>query len=332
MAALPRRLILAGLALIAVAAIIAVVSLSAPPQEIASETAGELPHADLSEAEMTVLVSGAQPAEYDPCLHCHVSGADEGIWTPSARWAIFGLAGLIFAFGVYRAASVWTTRAPWKSLTRRTAGWIDERYDLAKPLEKFLQKPVPGYARRWWYCLGGITAFLFIVQAATGMMLAFYYNPTPEAAYISIQYIETEVFFGAGIRAIHHWAANGMVVMCIAHMARVFINGAYKAPRELNWIGGMFLLIATLAFGFTGYLLSWDQRAFWATTVGTEIAGSLPIIGDPALVFSRVGWGVGELTLSRFYAVHVLVLPAATVALMGLHFLMVRRLGVARPL
>jgi hypothetical protein len=296
MAALPQRLILAGLAVIAVAAIIAVVSLAVPPQVIAVDAGDESPHAGLTEAGMAVLVSGAQPAEHDPCLHCHVSGSDEGIWT------------------------------------RRAAGWIDARYDLAKPLEKMLQKPVPAYARRWWYCLGGITAFLFVVQAVTGIMLAFYYKPTPEAAYSSIQYIESEVFFGAGLRAIHHWAANGMVVMCIAHMARVFINGAYKAPRELNWVGGMLLLIATLAFGFTGYLLPWDQRAFWATTVGTEIAGSLPIIGDPALVFSRVGWGVGELTLSRFYAVHVLVLPAVTVALMGLHFLMVRRLGIARPL
>jgi quinol-cytochrome oxidoreductase complex cytochrome b subunit len=171
-----------------------------------------------------------------------------------------------------------------------------------------------------------------VVQAATGILLAFYYKPTPEAAYSSIQFIEEQVRFGAGVRMIHHWAANGMIVLCVAHMLRVFIMGAFKPPRELNWVSGVLLLVLTLAFGFTGYLLPWDQRAFWATTVGSEIAGSIPIIGDLALVFLRVGWNVTSLTLSRFYALHVIALPIFTLVMMGLHFLMVRRQGVARPL
>ncbi|MCK4727105.1 MAG: cytochrome b N-terminal domain-containing protein, partial [Anaerolineales bacterium] len=197
---------------------------------------------------------------------------------------------------------------------------------------KILNKPVPKYALRWWYCLGGITAFLFVVQGLTGIMLAFYYKPTPDAAYASIQFIESQVRFGASIRMVHHWAANGMIVLCIAHMLRVFIMGAFKPPRELNWVSGALLLTLTLAFGFTGYLLPWDQRAFWATTVGSEIAGGIPVIGSLALIFLRVGWSVTELTLSRFYALHILALPLATVGLMLLHFLMVRKQGIAKPL
>jgi hypothetical protein len=276
--------------------------------------------------------SATLPPNQDPCLHCHIGGENKGLWTPLARWTLFGGLGMVFAFGIYRSASAWVTRAPWKPLIPRAAGWVDERYQLAEGLSKVLGKPVPRYALRWWYCLGGMTAFLFVVQGLTGILLAFYYRPTPEAAYASIQFIETQVRFGAAIRAIHHWAANGMIVMCMAHMLRVFITGAFKPPRELNWVSGVLLMVLTLAFGFTGYLLPWDQRAFWATTVGTEIAGSIPVIGSLALVFLRVGWDVSGQTLSRFYALHVIVVPLATVAFMGAHFLMIRRQGIARPL
>ncbi len=278
------------------------------------------------------LASSLPPPQEDPCQHCHLAGENKGIWTPLTRWSVFGLAGLVFAFGFYRTTSVWITRSPWKPMSVRAGEWIDERYQVKQPLEAILSKPVPKIALRWWYCLGGITAFLFVVQAVTGIMLAFYYKPTPEQAFASIQFIENEVRFGASIRAIHHWAANGMIVMCLAHMIRVFIVGAYKPPRELNWVNGVLLLILTLAFGFTGYLLPWDQRAFWATTVGSEIAGSIPVIGELALVFLRVGWTVSDLTLSRFYALHIILLPILTLALMGLHFLMIRRQGIARPL
>jgi len=191
---------------------------------------------------------------------------------------------------------------------------------------------VPLFATRWYYCLGGITFALFAIQGITGIMLAAYYQPTPEGAYSSIQYIENEVRFGSSIRAIHHWAANGMVVMVVAHMLRVFITGAYKPPRELNWVNGIFLLVLTLAFGFTGYLLPWDQTAFWASTVGTEIAGAEPIIGNLALVFLRGGWDIAAVTLTRFYALHIMVLPAAILLFLVGHFLMIRRQGIARPL
>lgn len=298
---------------------------AAPPADLPPALSAAITEARMSAAEVP------QPAT-DPCLHCHILGENTGMWTPLARWTLFGMVGMTFAYGFYRSASVWKTRQPFKPLTARSAEWVDERYQVREPLEKVLNKPVPRFALRWWYCLGGITAFLFVVQAATGIMLAFYYQPTAEAAYASIQYIETQVHFGAAVRAVHHWAANGMILMCAAHLARVFVMGAYKAPREFNWISGVLLFVLTLAFGFTGYLLPWDQRAFWATTVGSEIAGSIPVIGELALVFLRVGWTVSGMTLSRFYALHVIILPITTLAAMGTHFLMVRRLGIARPL
>jgi cytochrome b6 len=272
------------------------------------------------------------PPEKDPCLHCHITGEEKGLWTPLVRWIMFGGAGLIFAFGIYRSSSVWVTREPWKPILSRTADWFDSRYEISDPLSKFLSKPVPNFARRWWYCLGGITAFLFVVQGLTGIMLAFYYQPTPEQAYTSIQFIETQVNFGSSIRMIHHWSANGMILMCTAHMIRVFIMGAYKKPREFNWVSGVLLMLLTLGFGLTGYLLPWDQRAFWATTVATEIGAAIPVIGDLVLVFARVGWDIAAETLTRFYALHILILPLVTVASMGAHFIMVRRQGIAKPL
>jgi quinol-cytochrome oxidoreductase complex cytochrome b subunit len=184
---------------------------------------------------------------------------------------------------------------------------------------------------RWWYCLGGITAFLFAVQAVTGILLAFYYKPTPKP--------HTPAFSTSRPRSVldqryvlSPWSANGMVVMCTAHMLRVLIMGAYKKPRELNWVSGVLLLLLTLVFGFTGYLLPWDQRAFWASTVGTEIAAAIPVVGDLALVMLRVGWDVSAETLSRFYSLHVIFLPIMVIVSMGAHFLMVRRLGIAKPL
>jgi len=278
------------------------------------------------------LIATPPPATQDTCSSCHILGQNKGLWTPLARWTLFGSLGLLFVFGVFRSASTWVTRSPWKPLTNRAVGWVDDRYKISEPLTKILKKPVPKYALHWWYCLGGITAFLFVVLGITGILLAFYYKPTPEAAYSSIQFIESQVYFGSAIRAIHHWCANAMIVMCVAHMLRVFIMGAYKRPRELNWLSGVLLLILTLVFGFTGYLLPWDQRAFWATTVGSEIAGAIPAIGNLALVLLRVGWNVTGDTLSRFYGLHVIIVPLATVAFMVTHFLMIRRQGIAKPL
>ena len=272
------------------------------------------------------------PAKQDPCLHCHIRGEEKGLWTPITRWMVFGTSGLILTFGILRTTSAIRTRTPWKRIPIRITDWLEERFQYKEPLSKILNKPVPDWQRRWWYCLGGLTAFFFFVQGITGIMLAFYYKPTPEAAYSSIQFIETQVYFGKAIRMIHHWSANGMVLMCFAHMLRVFIMGAYKKPRELNWVSGVALFILTLAFGFTGYLLPWDQRAFWATTVGSEIAGGIPVIGSLALVLLRVGWDISALTLSRFYALHILIIPIVTVVMMGAHFIMIRRQGIMKPL
>ena len=279
-----------------------------------------------------VFVSASPPVGQDNCLHCHIAGENKNLWTPLARWSVFGVFGMVFAFGMYRSASVWTGRKAWKPLWARTVEWVDERYELSPVLSKLAAKPVPRFAMKWWYCLGGITASLFVVQGITGIMLAFYYKPSAAEAYNSILFIENEVRFGAAMRMIHHWAANGMIVMCIAHMARVFVMGAYKKPRELNWVSGVLLLILTLVFGFTGYLLPWDQRAYWATTVGTDIAGSVPAVGNLVLVLLRVGWDVSEATLGRFYGLHIIVTPLLTLGFMLAHFMMIRKLGIAKPL
>jgi hypothetical protein len=272
------------------------------------------------------------PPELDTCQHCHLSGSIENLWTPLARWSVAGLGGLLFIFGAYRTSSTWIGRHKWKPLWARAVDWVDDRYQVIKPVQKALDKPVPLFATRWMYCLGGITFTLFVIQILTGVMLTFYYKPTPDAAYASILFIENEVRFGAAIRAIHHWSANGMVFMVVAHMIRVFIHGAYKAPRELNWVSGVVLLVLTLGFGLTGYLLPWDQRAYWATTVASEIAGGVPQIGDLVLVFLRGGWDVTAVTLSRFFALHVIVLPIIIIAFLGAHFLMIRRQGISKPL
>lgn len=272
------------------------------------------------------------PAAEDTCQHCHLSGSIKDLFFPLGRWLVFATFGLAFVYGTFRMGSAWVTHRPWKPIPARTVDWVDERLHVKEPLTKALAKPVPGFARMWWYCLGGLTFALFAVLAITGIMLAFYYKPTPDEAYASIQLIETQVRFGSAIRAIHHWAANGMVVLVVAHMLRVFITGAFKPPRELNWVTGVVLLVVTLGFGFTGYLLPWDQTAFWASTVGTEIAGAEPAVGNLALILLRGGWDVGAETLSRFYGLHVIVLPILILVLLGGHFLMIRRQGIAKPL
>ena len=328
---LARTLIFTGLFVVILAGILLAATYLHEQSYSSAASSGTVDRSRVTVASTNPSVTIPSP-KMESCLSCHITGENKNLWTPLARWVVFGTFGLVFAFGIYRSASVWTQRKPWKPLTARAAGWVDERYQVSEPLSKILKKPVPKYALHWWYCLGGITAFLFVVQGITGIMLAFYYKPTAADAYASIQFIETQVRFGSAIRMIHLWAANGMIVMCVAHMLRVFIMGAYKRPRELNWISGVILLILTLAFGFTGYLLPWDQRAFWATTVGTQIAGAIPAVGNLALIFLRMGWDVSDATLGRFYGFHIIVIPLITVAFMLAHFLMVRRLGVKKPL
>ena len=221
------------------------------------------------------------------------------------------------------------SRANWWT---RVGDWFDERFDVRIPLQAFLKKPVPKHAIRWYFCLGGITFALFVIQGVTGILLSLYYKPTPEQAYDSILFIMNNVRFGWLIRSIHSWSASLMIAFCVAHMLRVFITGSYKNPRELNWVAGTFLLLLTLAFGFTGYLLPWDQKALWGSTVGSEILGVVPLIGDALLGLLRGGAEITGLTLTRFYGLHMLVLPVLVFMFLAVHFVIIRRQGISGPL
>ncbi len=211
----------------------------------------------------------------------------------------------------------------------RLIDWIDVRVGIRQIVSYTLHVSIPRSAHTFY--LGGITLFFFGVQAITGILLALYYHPTPDAAYDSILFIMNNVSFGWLIRSIHAWSANLMIVFCILHLLRVAIQGAYRPPRELTWLVGIGLLLLTLGFGFTGYLLPWDERAFWATTVGTEIAGSVPLIGGAIQTFLRGGPDLSALTLSRFFDVHVLVLPVTLAGALLIHLLFIHQQGLADP-
>jgi quinol-cytochrome oxidoreductase complex cytochrome b subunit len=212
---------------------------------------------------------------------------------------------------------------------RGPVDWVVQRLGLTATMEDQYNRIVPKHATNYIYCFGGIAFVLFIILAATGILLSVYYQPTPDTAYQSVLNISTHVQFGWWIRSIHRWSAGAMVLLVFIHTLRVFFTGAYKAPRELNWLTGVLLLLITLGFGFTGYLLPWDQKAYWATKVGTDIAGSVPFLGHFLLVTLRGGEQISAATLGRFFTLHVLVLPAIIVALLLGHFWMIRRHGIS---
>lgn len=207
--------------------------------------------------------------------------------------------------------------------------WVDERTGIVDFVGVLLHVTIPRSAHT--YYLGGITLFCFTVQVTTGILLTLYYQGTPDNAYNSVLYIMNGLNFGWLVRSVHAWSANLMIIFCVMHLLRVVIQGAYKKPREITWMMGMLLLFVTLGFGFTGYLLPWDQRAYWATTVGTEIAGAVPGAGNFILQFLRGGSSVGALTLSRFYGVHTLVLPITLAAILGAHLFIIHQQGLADP-
>lgn len=207
--------------------------------------------------------------------------------------------------------------------------WLDHRLGLTTIYTTVLDRKVPKV--NWWYTFGSATLFLFIMQAVTGIFLSVYYVPSPDHAYESIQYIMNEVAFGWLIRGIHHWGATLMVIFIFIHMLRTFFFAAYKYPRELTWITGVVLLLCTLGMGFTGYLLPWNQRAYWATTVGTSIAGTVPFIGPFIERVLRGGSDLSAVTLARFFSVHIWFIPATIIALIGVHLYMVIRLGISAP-
>ena len=205
--------------------------------------------------------------------------------------------------------------------------WLNERLGLNTIYSTVLDRKVPKV--NWWFTLGSASLFLFTLQAVTGIFLTMYYVPSPDHAYDSIQFIMTGVPFGWLIRGIHHWGATLMVITVFAHMLRTFYMAAYKYPRELTWLTGVVLLFSTLGMGFTGYLLPWNQRAYWATTVGTQIPGTVPFIGEWITRILRGGTDLSAVTLARFFSVHIWVLPVLIIMMIGIHMYLIIRLGIA---
>jgi len=216
------------------------------------------------------------------------------------------------------------------TVAEKVFDFVDERVGLKLLTAKMLNESVPG-GSRWAYVFGSLLLFIFIMQSVTGVLLMFYYVPTADHAYASTQYILHDVDYGWFLLSYHFWGSSAMVVCVFAHMSQVFLWGAYKKPRELIWVVGLALFALVMAFGFTGYLLPWDQRAYWATTVGVEIIDKVPVLGDFLARFLKGGAVPGQMTLSRFFVIHVMVLPAVLIGLAGLHLFLFRCAGPAGP-
>ena len=209
--------------------------------------------------------------------------------------------------------------------------WLDERIGLADIEKLARKKQIPVHRHSLWYYFGGMTLFLFVVQVATGILLLLYYRPSAEEAYESVQFLMAEVQFGWLIRSIHAWSANLMIFALFVHMFSVLLLKAYRRPREVTWFSGVGLLGLALGFGFTGYLLPWNELSYFATKVGTEITGAVPVVGAFLLRLLRGGDEVTGATLTRFYGIHVAILPAITTALLGLHLFLVQKHGMSVP-
>jgi menaquinol-cytochrome c reductase cytochrome b subunit len=210
------------------------------------------------------------------------------------------------------------------------AGWVDSRMGGSGFLTGMLYRKVPK-GTNWFYTLGSATLFAFLIQAVTGVILAMFYTPSPTQAYASITHLTNDVFLGEFVRGMHKWGASVMIILIFLHMARTFFFGAYKYPRELNWVIGVVLLILTLVMGLTGYLLPFDQRSFWATIVANNITATGPVAGPYLADFLRAGPEIGDTTLQRFYAIHMLLVPALIIALIGAHLYLVVKLGTTAP-
>jgi quinol-cytochrome oxidoreductase complex cytochrome b subunit len=209
-------------------------------------------------------------------------------------------------------------------------GWVDERTGATPFLTGMLFRKVPK-GTNWFYTLGSGTLFAFVVQAITGVFLAMFYTPSPTEAYASITHITNDVFLGEFVRGMHKWGATVMIILIFLHMGRTFFFGAYKYPRELNWVIGVILIVLTLLMGLTGYLLPFDQRSYWATIVAMNINGTGPVLGPYLADFLRAGAEFESTTLSRFYAMHMLLIPGAIIALIGAHLYLVVKLGTTAP-
>ena len=203
--------------------------------------------------------------------------------------------------------------------------FLNDRLPLSEVMAH-LRKPLPKHINLL-FSLGSLALFLLLLQAATGAFLALSYSPSPDHAHNAVKYISEEVPFGSFVRGLHHWGASAMVVIVFLHLLRVVLYGSYKAPRELTWVVGVLLLLVVLGFGFTGYLLPWDEKAYWATVVGVEIASTAPGLGDLVAKVLRGGTEIGAVTLSRFYALHTIWLPWIAFSLVGIHLFLVRFYG-----
>ena len=210
-------------------------------------------------------------------------------------------------------------------------GWLDERFHVGELLDYMSSKSVPRHGHTMFYYLGGLTLFFFIVQVITGILLLMYYRPGADTAYESVRFIVTEVSFGWLIRSMHSWSANLMILAAFVHLFTVFFTRAYRKPRELTWLTGIGLLALAMTFGFSGYLLPWNELAFFATRVGTGMAGAIPLVGDSMMTILRGGDEVTSATIGRFFGLHVAILPAVTTALLALHLLFVQRQGMSEP-
>jgi len=210
-------------------------------------------------------------------------------------------------------------------------GWLEERLDLA-PLKEFVRhKAVPVHKHSYWYYLGGMTLFLFLVQVITGILLLLYYQPSESNAFESVRFVMTQVRFGWLIRSIHGWCANLVMALAFSHMFSTFFLKSYRKPRELTWVSGMLLLGLMLGFGFSGYLLPWNTLSYFATMVGTNIAGALPGLGPFVLRFLRGGDSITGATLTRFFGFHVAILPAITAPVLMLHLWLIQKQGMSLP-
>ena len=213
---------------------------------------------------------------------------------------------------------------------RSAVGWLDERSGMSPFIRAAAYRKVPK-GTNWFYTLGSATLFAFVSQAVTGVFLAMYYEPDVSRAYDSAAYITNEVFLGELVRGMHRWGSTVMIILIFLHMARTFVFGAYKYPRELQWIIGVVLLVLTLAMGLTGYLLPFDKRSFWATVVAVNLNSSAPVIGPYIADFMRGGAEFGAASLARFYALHMLAIPGLIAALIGAHLYLVAKLGTTAP-
>jgi quinol-cytochrome oxidoreductase complex cytochrome b subunit len=211
----------------------------------------------------------------------------------------------------------------------RLAAWFQERIPVSgEQLRELTNEPVPNHLKKWWFALGGTPAYLFTVQIVTGILLAVYYQPSAATAYESVRYITEEAAFGWFLRSLHKWGATFMIAAVILHQMRVYFTGAYRKPREINWVIGMSLLMTTLMLGFTGYCLVYEQLSYWGAAVGANIAGGVPVVGDFMREMLLGGEGYNPRTLPRFFILHAAVLPGALVLLLIVHIAIIRMQGV----